>query len=262
MKESVMIKQPNSLKREAPSEWEGLAMRERSILSVRSEYFQSVIFDTLHLNPHEQKVLHIGGRRGLFAQELARRGFHVTVIDGSEPAITFAREQARQDKLAIDSCVGNVERLPYADASFDIVYCFDTLEVTTNLDGVIAEASRVLKKGGPFLYDTVNRTILSRLVYLFVFQSWSWTNIMPQHRYDQSRLVPPWNLKRIMHAHDFDNHEFVEFKPESLSQLIGAVRAYKQGTINADEAGERVHMKMAKRGDKPAVTYLGFGLKQ
>jgi 2-polyprenyl-3-methyl-5-hydroxy-6-metoxy-1,4-benzoquinol methylase len=74
-----MIKQPNSLKREAPSEWEGLAMRERSILSVRSEYFQSVIFDTLHLNPHEQKVLHIGGRRGLFAQELARRGFHVAV---------------------------------------------------------------------------------------------------------------------------------------------------------------------------------------
>lgn len=54
-----MIKQPNSLKREAPSEWEGLAMRERSILSVRSEYFQSVIVDTLHLNPHEQKVLHM-----------------------------------------------------------------------------------------------------------------------------------------------------------------------------------------------------------
>lgn len=248
--------------REFPSEWEGVAIRERSILSVRSEYFQSVIIDKLHLSPHEQKILHIGGRRGLFAQELARRGFHVTIIDGSEPAITFAIEQAKKDKMAIDSYVGNAEHLPFTDASFDIVYCSDTLEVSNNLDAVISEASRVLKKGGAFLYDTVNRTILSRLVYLFVFQTWSWTRFMPKHRYDQSRLVPPWNLKRIMLSHGLDNHEFVEFKPKSLSQLISAVRAYKQGTITADETGERVQMKMAKRGEKPAVTYLGFGLKQ
>jgi hypothetical protein len=85
---------------------------------------------------------------------------------------------------------------------------------------------------------------------------------MPSHRYDQSRLVSPSHLKRILHTHDLSSQEFVEFKPESLSQLIGAVRAYKRGTRSADEAGEHVQMKMAKRGKNPAVTYLGFALKQ
>ncbi|WP_165423170.1 class I SAM-dependent methyltransferase [Ktedonosporobacter rubrisoli] len=257
-----MTRRWDDLRRETPSEWEGLAMRERSLLSVRYEYFQSVIFDTLHLNPHGKSILHIGGRRGLFAEVLARRGWRVTIIESSEAALAFAKKQTGQEELAIDYDRGSAEHLPYADASFDIVYCSDTLEVTKNLDGVIAEASRVLKKGGAFLYDTVHRTILSRLVYLFVFQRWSWTNIMPPHRYDQSRLVAPPNLKRIMHAHGLANQECVAFKPRSLSQLIGAVRAYKRGSINADEAGERVQMKMAKRGEKPAVTYLGFGLKQ
>jgi len=257
-----MVQQKKNMEEETVTEWEGLAMRERSILSVRSEYFHSVIFDTLHLSPHEQNVLHIGGRRGLFAQEVARQGFHVSCIDASEAAIAFASEQAQQQGLTIDYRVGLAENLPYADASFDIVYCSDTLEVTNNLDEVIREASRVLKKGGTFLYDTVNRTMPGKLVYLFVFQTWSWTNIMPPHRYDQSRLITPQHISKIMQAHDLDNQHIVEFKPERLSQLIGAVRAYKRGRISADEVGARVHMKLAKQDKNPAVTYLGYGIKR
>ncbi|WP_161975368.1 class I SAM-dependent methyltransferase [Tengunoibacter tsumagoiensis] len=237
-------------------------MREQSLFSVRTKYFQSIITNTLHLNPNEQKVLHLGGRRGLFAQELAQQGFHVTVMDSSEAAIAFARDQAKLENVTIDALIGNAEHLPYADASFDIIYCSDLLEVTNNMEGIIAEASRVLKPGGIFLYDTVNRTILSRLVYLFLFQRWSWSAIMPPHRYSPHRLVPPRKLKHLMHKYELDNQECVEFKPESLSQLLGAVRAYKQGMLNADEAGKRVQMKVGKRGEKPAVTYLGYGFKQ
>jgi ubiquinone/menaquinone biosynthesis C-methylase UbiE len=54
---------------------------------------------------------------------------------------------------------------------FDVVYLADTLEITNDPDRVIEEAARVLKPGGVLIYDTVNRTLLSRLIYLGAFQA-------------------------------------------------------------------------------------------
>jgi 2-polyprenyl-6-hydroxyphenyl methylase/3-demethylubiquinone-9 3-methyltransferase len=66
--------------------------------------------------------------------------------------------------LSIDYRVGTGEHLPVAESSLDIVLCVDVLEHVRDLDAVIDEIRRVLKPGGLFLFDTINRTWQSKLV--------------------------------------------------------------------------------------------------
>jgi len=55
-------------------------------------------------------------------------------------------------------------RLPFRAQSFDAVLSSDFLEHAADLKAVVAEAARVLRPGGLFLYETVNRTLLSLIV--------------------------------------------------------------------------------------------------
>ena len=53
---------------------------------------------------------------------------------------------------------GRLERLPFADGSFDTVVAADVLEHLPDLPAAVNELARVLFPGGSFLFDTVNRT--------------------------------------------------------------------------------------------------------
>ncbi len=48
----------------------------------------------------------------------------------------------------IEACMGNVQELPYASESFDMVVCTDVLEHVFDLYKTISEILRELKKGG------------------------------------------------------------------------------------------------------------------
>ena len=52
------------------------------------------------------------------------------------------------------------------------------LEHVDDLDRVLAETARVLKPGGVYLYDTINRTRRSRLVVIKLMQEWRATALM------------------------------------------------------------------------------------
>ena len=62
------------------------------------------------------------GRNALY---LAQRGWRVTAVDGSQVAIEILRERARQRKLEVDACVGDLERHEFeirADV-YDLICC-------------------------------------------------------------------------------------------------------------------------------------------
>lgn len=61
------------------------------------------------------------------------------------------------------------------------------LEHVADLDAVIRETARVLKPGGLYLFDTINRTRLSKLVMIKLSQDWAATAWMPPglHAWDQ-----------------------------------------------------------------------------
>ena len=84
---------------------------------------------------------------------------------------------------------GRAESLPFADASFDIVWCTDVLEHLSDLPAAIAQIARVLKPGGLFLYDTINRTWLSRPLVI-----WFWeylAGLAPRGTHDWRLFLRP-----------------------------------------------------------------------
>jgi len=99
-------------------------------------------------------VLDAGSGDGTLAQLLAPRAKSVTCIDRSEKLVEAARARLARAKNA-SVCKGDVHELPFGDGSFDQVLLFNILTQATNPPQVIAEAARVLRRGGSLVVVTL-----------------------------------------------------------------------------------------------------------
>jgi len=138
-------------------------------------------------------VLDLGCAGGFMAEALAERGARVTGIDPAADAIDAARAHARAGGKRIAYDVGIGEALPYGDDSFDAVVCVDVLEHVSNLTLVLAEVSRVLRPGGLFLFDTINRNLLARLATVTVAEDI--LRLLPRGTHDPALFITPRELR-------------------------------------------------------------------
>ncbi|MDG1419461.1 MAG: bifunctional 2-polyprenyl-6-hydroxyphenol methylase/3-demethylubiquinol 3-O-methyltransferase UbiG, partial [Tateyamaria sp.] len=115
-----------------------------------------------------KSVLDLGCAGGFMAEALAHKGARVSGIDPAQDAIQAAKNHAKTSNLDVTYNVGVGEHMPYSDDTFDIVVCVDVLEHVRDLSQVLAEVARVLKPGGLFLYDTINRNPIARLATITV----------------------------------------------------------------------------------------------
>lgn len=143
-----------------------------------------------------RRVLDLGCAGGFMAEALASRGAEVTGIDPAEAAIAAARAHAQAAGRSIRYDVGVGEALPYPDASFDSVVCVDVLEHVQDLDRVLAEVARVLRPGGWFCYDTINRTALAR--FAVVTMAEDVLRLLPKGTHDPALFVTPGRLAHGM----------------------------------------------------------------
>jgi 2-polyprenyl-6-hydroxyphenyl methylase / 3-demethylubiquinone-9 3-methyltransferase len=122
-------------------------------------------------------------------------------VDPSAPAIAAAKRHAEESGLAIDYRVGTGERLPVAENAVDIVVCVDVLEHVRDLDAVIGEIRRVLKPGGLFLFDTINRTWLSKLIIVTLGEIV--LRLGPRGTHDPALFIKPEELRAKLEQHKF-----------------------------------------------------------
>jgi 2-polyprenyl-6-hydroxyphenyl methylase/3-demethylubiquinone-9 3-methyltransferase len=97
--------------------------------------------------------------------------------------------------------VGTGEHLPVAESSVDIVLCVDVLEHVRDLDAVIGEIRRVLKPGGLFLFDTINRTWLSKLVIVVLGEIV--LRLGPRGTHDPALFIRPEELRAKLEQQKF-----------------------------------------------------------
>ena len=142
------------------------------------------------------KVLDLGCAGGFMAEALALRGAHVTGIDPAAAAIDVARAHARESGLRIGYDVGVGEAMSYDDASFDAVVCVDVLEHVADLHKVLSEVARVLRPGGMFLFDTINRNPLARLATITVAEDL--LRLLPRGTHDPAMFIKPSELRAAM----------------------------------------------------------------
>jgi 2-polyprenyl-6-hydroxyphenyl methylase/3-demethylubiquinone-9 3-methyltransferase len=141
-------------------------------------------------------VLDLGCAGGFMAEALAQRGADVTGIDPAAEAINAARAHARKGGLRIGYDVGVGEALPYADATFDAVVCVDVLEHVADLTMVLAQVARVLRPGGLFMFDTINRNPLARLATITIAEDV--LRLLPRGTHDPAMFIKPRELQRAL----------------------------------------------------------------
>jgi 2-polyprenyl-6-hydroxyphenyl methylase / 3-demethylubiquinone-9 3-methyltransferase len=139
-------------------------------------------------------VLDLGCAGGFMAEALATKGAHVTGIDPAADAIAAARRHAQVAGHSIQYDVGVGEDLPYIDTTFDAVVCVDVLEHVADLSVVLAQVARVLRPGGLFFFDTINRNPLARFATITVAEDI--LRLLPRGTHDPAMFIKPAELRR------------------------------------------------------------------
>ena len=174
-------------------------------------------FDTL-IDWQGKDVLDLGCAGGFMAEALAKRGAQVTGIDPASEAITAARQHAQAEGLRIAYDVGVGEALPYDAAGFDAVVCVDVLEHVTDLQKVMFEVARVLRPGGLFLFDTINRNPLARLATITVAEDI--LRLLPRGTHDPAMFIKPAELRTAMEAAGLVPSRFTGLGPRGVNRRL------------------------------------------
>jgi SAM-dependent methyltransferase len=101
----------------------------------------------LGISPGE-RVLDVACGTGNLTLPAARAGAHTTGIDIAPNLIDQANANARAEDLTVRFEVGDAERLPYADASFDTVVSMFGAMFAARPERAAAELLRVTRRGG------------------------------------------------------------------------------------------------------------------
>jgi demethylmenaquinone methyltransferase/2-methoxy-6-polyprenyl-1,4-benzoquinol methylase len=101
-----------------------------------------------------QQVLDIAGGTGDLASAFAKKvgpGGRVVHTDINEAMLRTGRDRLLDAGVALPTLVCDAEKLPFADASFDLVSVGFGLRNMTRKDAALAEMNRVLRPGGKLL---------------------------------------------------------------------------------------------------------------
>lgn len=223
----------------------------------RMGYFRNVLG---RLGAASGRALDVGCGAGFISEELARAGFEVTGIDPSPVAIDAARSHAVVSGLDIRYVVGAGERLPFADGSFDVAFCCDVLEHVSDVERVVAEIARVLRPGGAFLYDTINRTRRSRLLAIRAMQEWRWTRLLDTAIHDWSMFITPDELTAALGRNGMDVVETVGLAPRAaLPTVLGSLVQARRGRISYGELSRRLDFGEVR---DLRVSYMGYAVRR
>jgi 2-polyprenyl-6-hydroxyphenyl methylase / 3-demethylubiquinone-9 3-methyltransferase len=205
------------------------------------------------------RVLDIGCGGGFLAEEFAALGCHVTGVDPAAASVAAARAHAAGRGLRIDYRVGSGEELPVPDAAFDVACCCDVLEHVRDPDRVVSETARVLEPGGLYLFDTINRTLASKLLAIKVMQQWPLTRLTDVAIHDWDMFVTPAEMRAILERHGLVPGEVTGLgaRANPLAALRGYISA-RRGRISYGELSRRLDVGQV---GSTAVSYMGFATK-
>jgi 2-polyprenyl-6-hydroxyphenyl methylase / 3-demethylubiquinone-9 3-methyltransferase len=213
----------------------------RHITAERCDYIESCVnrvFGQKALQQHE--VLEVGSGGGLICEELARRGAVAVGLDPSLEALETAQSHVQQSGLGhnVAFVQGYAESLPFANGSFSVIVCLDVLEHVKDLDATLNEINRVLAPGGIFIFDTINRTWLARLILIWIGERFFQKYGLVPGLHDYHQFITPKELKALVSARDLQVQELVGFTPR-----------FKQGRLTLGP------------GRLTSVSYIGYATK-
>lgn len=112
-----------------------------------------------------KRILDFGCGHGIFSVAPAKQGARVVGVDISPRSLAFAHRRSTREQVSgrTQFCVGDCERLPFPDRTFDIVMSCGVLSCL-NLRSGVAEVARVLRPDGRAIFvDTLGHNPVMNL---------------------------------------------------------------------------------------------------
>jgi ubiquinone/menaquinone biosynthesis C-methylase UbiE len=199
-----------------------------------------------------KRVLDFGCGHGIFSMVPAKLGARVIGVDISPRSLAFARGRSAREHVGARAqfCVGDCERLPFADRTFDIVMSCGVLSCL-NLRHGVAEVARVLRPDGRAIFvDTLGHNPVMNLR-----RAWAkWRG----HRTD-------WTTQHILTVPDLQvfERQFAQctVRPFDLSTLLLAGCSWQgQRLVRAAAAADRwmlQHAALSRLAFKVVVDVSG-----
>jgi len=148
--------------------------------------------------------------------------------------------------------------LPFERASFDVVCCCDVLEHVDDVGRVVTEIARVLRPGGLFFFDTINRTWQSKLLAIKLAQDWWPTRLVPRNVHIWEKFIRPQELARHLHASGMSGEQFAGLSlAGNPAAVLAAFLRLKLARGSFGELGTT--LKLAASRDL-SLSYMGFAL--
>ncbi len=167
-------------------------------------------------------VLDAGCGVGYGSEILARKAARVYAVDLAAEAVSAGARDYAEVRFVQGSCT----RLPFQDASLDVVVAFEVIEHLEDWRGLLAEARRALKADGQLLVSTPNR--------LYYGETRAEPNPYHVHEFDYAEFRA--ELEAIFpHTTIFlENHtNAIAFTPENVQGLRTSVES---GSPRPEEA--------------------------
>ncbi|MBE9029306.1 class I SAM-dependent methyltransferase [filamentous cyanobacterium LEGE 11480] len=130
-----------------------------------------------HLDQTSQ-ILDCGVGTGAFSLALLDsidQPAHISGVDISDPMLAQAQQLLEHRCATLDLRRGDIRRLPFADASFDVVIFAHVLEYMADPVATLREMIRVLKPGAP-LIGSVTRKGLGQVLMSLRWQNRGYTS--------------------------------------------------------------------------------------
>ena len=236
-----------------------LHLLKTSVNPWRVAYANSII-KRLEIDPNGKTALEVGSGGGILTEEICKMGFMATGIEPSEESLQTAANHAKASGLDIRYVKGTGENIPFPDQSFDFVFCCDVLEHVQDLPKVIAEISRVLKPGGVFIYDTLNRTLISKLVAIKIWQEWKRWAFMPPNLHVWEMFIKPAEIKELLLKNGLEWKEHKGSEPNvSIPKMLGYLRKRVKGEWTYADLGK--NFRLIESQDMN-ILYAGYAIKK
>lgn len=195
-----------------------------------------IFFDRFITSWRDLNVLDIGCGGGFTCEVIAQKGATVSGIDLSDVSIETAMIHAKESDLSIDYRCGAAENLPYEDDRFDVITCVDALEHVEDVAKVIAEVERVLKPGGVFLFDTINKTFKSKLIMIWLLEYIK--KEIPKGTHDWNMFIPPLQMTGYLEKEGFKNIELAGFDVKGIDSKTKRIIAEVNGNLSVMYLGK------------------------
>lgn len=159
---------PRPSKHDIRAAFEASADRYDEVAFLQREVGSRLLERLQLLKAQPQQILDVGSGTGFCSEALAKhyKQARIVSLDLSEAMLCHVRQRySRWDRLRHKHgfVAGDAERLPFADASFDMLFSNLTVQWCSDLEQTFSEFRRVLKPGGALLYTTLGPDTLKEL---------------------------------------------------------------------------------------------------